>query len=147
MNNTRAKSAADTSTVPATVLYSVNDKPYEVEIDGVVFKRASDQREARREAELEAIGKQLEKLAGANAKDARKLLGEFEALWANRVNDIHAFLLRKFGYVLMDNHLPQLWPFVYAQLSNYEFRYTPGEAEAFLHDADKSSSGGEWLGL
>jgi hypothetical protein len=104
------------------------------EIDGTILERAKDPEEVRRQARLTAIGDELESLIPAAERDrASRLMGESDALWAGRVNDVHDYVLREVGAALTDNGLVDLWRMLFAHLASDDDKYRPSAVMQFLN--------------
>ena len=133
--------------VPATVLHRIGDDGgiFDVEINETVFTRAKDQREQRRQARLDAIGDELLGLTGDQLDQASRLLGEFEQLWAERVNDVTDYKVRQVGWALITNNLHDLWRVIFARLGPSDNKYLPMACMEFLTSDDVDQEcGGHW---
>lgn len=168
MNTTRAKSAAGPiakavqnaaraakppqadlnkaapKTIAATVVHAIEGAPYTIEIDGRVFEPVRDQQEARRAARIDEICDEIEAIAGDQRKHVSWLLGEMENLWGSRVEDVRGYTLRRVGFALMENHMPDLWRLLYAELGPSDDRHRPQAAADFLHDVESFEPGRGW---
>ncbi len=142
-----AQQSVNNDHVKAAVLlrFKPEQKPIVVEIDGQVFTRAKDPDEERRAARLDAIGEEIEALAGPHCARANKLLAEIDLLWASRTIDVHDYVLRQVGYALMEHGLGDLWRLLYAELGSNDDKHRPAAAADFLHGgADVQDRGSTW---